>query len=96
MYAISVQAFKLSEHDAEDVFKCSRARTSILHKLRDDDAIPPLARPVDASPLLDRLRAAAPWAAGRLFIEPMEDVDDTIGALDEALAVRTGAGDPAR
>ena len=46
VYAISVQAFKLSEHDAEDVFrKCSRAhRASPQAQGRRRD--PPLARPV--------------------------------------------------
>ena len=86
VYAISVQAFKLSEHDAEDVFQEVFTRAyEHLHKLRDDDAIRPWLAQLTRRLCIDRLRAGAHEQPDEL-VEPM-DVDDTIGALDEALAV---------
>jgi RNA polymerase sigma-70 factor, ECF subfamily len=42
VYAIAIQAFKLPEHDAEDVFQEVFARAyEHLHKLRNNEAIRP-------------------------------------------------------
>jgi RNA polymerase sigma factor (sigma-70 family) len=86
VYAISVQAFKLSEHDAEDVFQEVFTRAyEHLHKLRDDDAIRPWLAQLTRRLCIDRLRAGAHEQPDEL-VEPL-DVDDTIARLDEALAV---------
>jgi RNA polymerase sigma factor (sigma-70 family) len=86
VYAIAVQAFKLSEHDAEDVFQEVFARAyEHLPKLRDDDAVRPWLAQLTRRLCIDRLRAGAHERPEEL-VEPME-VDDTIAQLDEALAV---------
>jgi RNA polymerase sigma factor (sigma-70 family) len=86
VYAIAVQAFKLSEHDAEDVFQEVFARAyEHLPKLRDDDAVRPWLAQLTRRLCIDRLRAGAHEQPEEL-VEPME-VDDTIAKLDEALAV---------
>jgi RNA polymerase sigma factor (sigma-70 family) len=86
VYAISVQAFKLSEHDAEDVFQEVFARAyEHLPKLRDDEAIRPWLAQLTRRLCIDRLRAGA-HEQPEEFVEPME-VDETIAKLDEALAV---------
>jgi RNA polymerase sigma factor (sigma-70 family) len=86
VYAIATQAFKLREHDAEDVFQEVFARAyEHLHKLRDDDAIRPWLAQLTRRLCIDRLRAGAQEQPGD-HIEPT-DVDDTIAKLDDALAV---------
>ena len=86
VYAISVQAFKLSEHDAEDVFQEVFARAyEHLPRLRDDEAIRPWLAQLTRRLCIDRLRAGAHEQPEEL-VEPME-VDETIATLDEALAV---------
>src|SRR5712691_4969081 len=86
VYAISVQAFRLSSHDAEDVFQEVFARAyEHLDKLRDDDAIRPWLGQLTRRLCIDRLRVAS-----REFpadeIEP-GDVDETLAQIDEAVAV---------
>ena len=86
VYAIAVQAFKLPEHDAEDVFQEVFTRAyEHLHKLRDDDAIRPWLAQLTRRLCIDRLRAGAQEQPEDL-VEPT-DVDDTIARLDDALAV---------
>jgi RNA polymerase sigma factor (sigma-70 family) len=86
VYAIGVQAFKLPEHDAEDVFQEVFARAyEHLHKLRDDEAIRPWLAQLTRRLCIDRLRARSHEQPGDA-VEPA-GVDDTIGRLDEALAV---------
>ena len=86
VYAIAVQAFKLPEHDAEDVFQEVFARAyEHLHKLRDDDAIRPWLAQLTRRLCIDRLRAGAQEQPEEL-VEPM-DADDTLARLDDALAV---------
>ena len=86
VYAIAVQGFKLSEHDAEDVFQEVFTRAyEHLHKLRDDEAIRPWLAQLTRRLCIDRLRAGS--------TEQLEDdveiadADDTIARLDESLAV---------
>src|SRR6266480_3513543 len=60
VYAIAVQAFRLPEHDAEDVFQEVFARAyANLHKLRDDNAIRPWLAQLTRRLCLDTLRAGA-------------------------------------
>ncbi len=86
VYAISVQAFKLSEHDAEDVFQEVFARAyEHLHKLRDDEAIRPWLAQLTRRLCIDRLRAGSTEP----FDDEVElpDAEDTISRLDDAMAV---------
>jgi RNA polymerase sigma factor (sigma-70 family) len=86
VYAIAVQAFKLPEHDAEDVFQEVFTRAyEHLHKLRDDDAIRPWLAQLTRRLCIDRFRAGAQEQPEDL-VEPA-DADDTIARLDDALAV---------
>jgi RNA polymerase sigma factor (sigma-70 family) len=86
VYAIAVQGFKLSEHDAEDVFQEVFARAyEHLQKLRDDEAIRPWLAQLTRRLCIDRLRAGAHEQPEEV-VEPLE-MDDTIERLDQALAV---------
>jgi RNA polymerase sigma factor (sigma-70 family) len=87
VYAIAVQGFRLSEHDAEDVFQEVFARTyERLDALRDDAAVRPWLAQLTRNLCVDRLRETA-------RVEPAEDVepdstDETLAELDLALTVR--------
>src|SRR5437763_8745658 len=60
VFAIATQAFRLSEHDAEDVFQEVFTRTyTHLHTLRDDDAIRPWIAQTTRRLAIDRLRSGA-------------------------------------
>jgi RNA polymerase sigma factor (sigma-70 family) len=86
VYAIAVQAFKLPEHDAEDVFQEVFARAyEHLPKLRDDNAIRPWLAQLTRRLCIDRLRAGA-QEQPEDDVEPL-DAEDTIARLDDALAV---------
>jgi RNA polymerase sigma factor (sigma-70 family) len=86
VYAIAVQAFKLPEHDAEDVFQEVFARAyEHLHKLRDDDALRPWLAQLTRRLCIDRLRAGAQEQPEDLGEQT--DADDAIAKLDDALAV---------
>jgi RNA polymerase sigma factor (sigma-70 family) len=85
VYAICVQAFRLAQHDAEDVF--TRAYEN-LPKLRNDDAVRPWLAQLTRRLCIDRLRETTREA-------PVEDLepdgmDDLIETLDEAMSVREG------
>jgi len=87
VYAISVQAFRLPHHDAEDVFQEVFARAyQQLDKLRDDEAIRPWLGQLTRRLCIDRLRAGAREAPAE-EVEPA-GIDETISELDEAFAVR--------
>jgi RNA polymerase sigma factor (sigma-70 family) len=59
VYAIATQAYRLSEHDAEDVFQEVFARIYVhLPELRDDDAIRPWVAQTTRRLAVDKLRAA--------------------------------------
>jgi RNA polymerase sigma factor (sigma-70 family) len=88
VYAIVVQAFRLPEHDAEDVFQEVFARAyANLHKLRDDDAIRPWLAQLTRRLCIDTLRAGSREQLGEEPLQEPVDVDDTIARLDDALAV---------
>ena len=89
VYAIAVQAFRLSEHDAEDIFQEVFARTyQRLDSLRDDNAIKPWLAQLTRNLCLDRLRETS-----RTQPTPDEELepgglDETLANLDDALVVR--------
>jgi RNA polymerase sigma factor (sigma-70 family) len=86
VYAICVQAFKLSEHDAEDIFQEVFARAyEHLDKLRDDDAIRPWLAQLTRRLCIDRLRAGSHEQPEDL-LDPM-GADETLARLDDAIAV---------
>jgi RNA polymerase sigma factor (sigma-70 family) len=100
VYAICVQAFRLSPHDAEDVFQDVFARVYVnLDNLRSDDAVRPWIAQLTRRLCIDRLRAGnreAPVAADEL---DHADADEAVRELDEALTVRAGLtaiGEPCR
>src|SRR3954469_2637970 len=67
VYAISVQAYRLSESDAEDVFQEVFARAYVnLPKLRDDGAIRPWLAQMTRRLCLDTIRASAREASEEL------------------------------
>ena len=100
VYAIAVQAFRLSPQDAEDVFQEVFARVyERLDRLRDDDAIRPWIAQLTRRLCIDRLRAGS----RETIVDPetLESVEavETLARLDEALSVRDGldtVGDPCR
>jgi RNA polymerase sigma-70 factor (ECF subfamily) len=86
VYAIAVQAYRLPESDAEDVFQEVFARAyEHLHRLRDDAAIRPWLAQLARRLCLDTLRAGSREQPGEAPEPP--GVDDTIGRLDEAIVV---------
>jgi RNA polymerase sigma factor (sigma-70 family) len=89
VYAIAVRAYRLSEHDAEDVFQEVFARTyERLGSLRDDEAIRPWLAQLTRNACVDRLRKAAREQPAEEA--DVEEIDPTIEQLDEALAVQEG------
>jgi RNA polymerase sigma factor (sigma-70 family) len=87
VYGIAVQAFRLSEPDAEDIFQECFARIyEHLDKLRDDDALRPWIGQLTRRLCIDRLRSG-----GRE--QPAEEeqlvalADDEMSTLDEAMTV---------
>ena len=88
MYAISVQAFRLSDADAEDVFQEVFARAyQHLDSLRDDAAVRPWLAQLTRRLCIDRLRATAREQPAPE--EELEDAgtDETLTLLEEALVV---------
>ena len=86
VYAIAVQAYRLTPSDAEDVFQEAFARAyENLHKLREDSAIRPWLAQLTRRLCLDSIRASS-RVQPEESLEPQE-VDDTIEKLDEALVV---------
>jgi RNA polymerase sigma-70 factor (ECF subfamily) len=89
VYAIAVRAFRLPEHDAEDVFQDVFARTfERLDSLRDDAAIRPWLAQLTRNACVDRLRAGAREQPVEDL--PIEEIDAELDRLDEALDVHDG------
>ena len=88
VYAISSQAFRLSEADAEDVFQEVFARAyQHLDSLRDDAAVRPWLAQLTRRLCIDRLRAASresPVAEEELEAAGTEEA---LAMLEEALVV---------
>lgn len=85
--AIATRAYRLPEHDAEEVFQTVFMRVfERLDTLRSDDAVRPWIGQLTRNCCLDLIRAS-----GR--VTPVEEMDETaadevIDELDEAMAVR--------
>jgi len=99
VYAICVQAFRLDDHDAEDVFQDVFARVyEQLDRLRDDEAIRPWIAQLTRRLCIDKLRLLARDTPSDT--EPDErEVDDLLASLDDAMTVRAAldkVGDPCR
>jgi RNA polymerase sigma factor (sigma-70 family) len=88
VYAISVQAFRLPEADAEDVFQEVFARAyEHLDALRDDAAVRPWLGQLTRRLCIDRLRSTArERPAAEQDLEPA-GTDETLAMLEEALTV---------
>src|SRR3954466_6167620 len=74
VYAIAVQAFRLPQHDAEDVFQEVFARVyEHLDRLRSDEALRPWIAQLTRRLCIDRLRASGrETAADPETLEPRE------------------------
>ena len=94
VYAIAVQAFRLPESDAEDVFQEVFARAyEHLDRLRDDAAVRPWIGQLTRRLCIDRLRASSrERPAGEDELEMVEG-EDTLAMLDEALTVHEALAD---
>jgi RNA polymerase sigma-70 factor (ECF subfamily) len=87
VYAIAVQAYRLREEDAEDVFQEVFARAyERLDELRDDEAIRPWLAQVTRRLAIDRLRAGEREQPTEEELHP-SGVEETMVRLDEAVAV---------
>jgi RNA polymerase sigma factor (sigma-70 family) len=85
--AIATQVFRLSEHDAEDVFQDVFTRTyTQLHTLRDDNAIKPWIAQMTRRLAIDRLRAGSRESPTEQLPEPAQ-ADRAIERIDEALDI---------
>ena len=92
VYAISRQAFRLSEHDAEDVFQEVFTRTyQHLDRLRDDAAIRPWLAQLTRNLCLDRIRETSRLQPSDEDLDPGA-VDETLEQLDDALSVQEALG----
>lgn len=92
VYAIATQGFRLSDHDAEDVFQEVFTRTyQRLDRLRDDGAIKPWLAQLTRNLCLDRLRETS--RTQPTDEELAADTDETLAQLDLALTVRGALGD---
>jgi RNA polymerase sigma factor (sigma-70 family) len=93
VYAISVQGFRLSAHDAEDVFQDTFARIyDRLDALRDDEAFRPWLAQLTRRLCLDRLREngrTQPFDE----VAHVDEAADALERLNEALAVRDALGE---
>lgn len=89
VYAIAVQAYRLSEHDAEDVFQEVFARTyEHLGTLRADEAIRPWIGQLTRRLAVDRLRVAGREQLGAEALEQLEGrADKELERIELALGV---------
>ena len=90
VYAIAVQAYRLSAHDAEDVFQEVFARTfEHLDRLNSDEAIRPWIGQLTRRLSIDRLRIAKREAVDEGVLEQIDGrADAELGQIELALAVR--------
>ena len=90
VYAIAIRAYRLPEHDAEDVFQEVFARTyEHLHRLRSDTAIRPWIGQLARRLAIDRLRISSRERAGDQALEEIATfATDDLELIDLALEVR--------
>jgi RNA polymerase sigma factor (sigma-70 family) len=87
VYAISVQAFRLPPHDADDVFQDVFARVfERLDSLRDDEAVRPWIAQLTRRLCIDRLRAGAREQPAEEEL-PDAPTDDVLAELEDAFDV---------
>jgi RNA polymerase sigma factor (sigma-70 family) len=88
VYAIAVQAFRLREHDAEDVFQEVFARVyERLDQLRDDEALRPWLAQLTRRVCLDRLRQAGRIEVPEAELPAAGADDDAMSRIDDAFDV---------
>jgi RNA polymerase sigma factor (sigma-70 family) len=88
VYAIAVQAFRLPESDAEDVFQEVFARAyQHLDKLRDDAAVKPWLAQLTRRLCIDRLRAASRERPATDEELELAGSEETLTMLEDALTV---------
>jgi RNA polymerase sigma factor (sigma-70 family) len=87
VYAISVRRFRLSDHDAEDVFQEVFARAyERLHTLRNDSSIRPWLGQLTNRLCVDRLRMVAREETSADIAQ--RSIDEGFARRDDELAVR--------
>jgi RNA polymerase sigma factor (sigma-70 family) len=90
VYAIVSHAYRLADHDADDVFQEVFARTyEHLGRLRDDEAIRPWIGQLTRRLAIDRLRASSreqPQGDALEVVHPSEEAE--LERIELALAVR--------
>ena len=100
VYAICTQAFRFSQHDAEDVFQEVFARVyEHLDRLRSDEAVRPWIAQLTRRLCIDRLRSGGREGPSELEDLDSAVIDEVLAGLDDALTVRSGLdaiGDPCR
>ncbi|HLM36817.1 MAG TPA: sigma-70 family RNA polymerase sigma factor [Gaiellaceae bacterium] len=88
VYAIAVQGFRLSPHDAEDVFQDVFARVyERLDSLRDDDAVRPWIAQLTRRLCIDRMRSGTREAETEVGDLADQPADDVLSELEEAFDV---------
>ena len=86
VYAICVQAFRLPEHDAEDVFQEVFARVyEKLETLREDEAFRPWVAQLTRRLCIDRMRAGSREEPAEAV--PETAADDVLGELEQSFDV---------
>ena len=100
VFAICVQAFRLSSEDAEDVFQEVFARVyEHLDRLRSDEAVRPWIAQLTRRLCIDRLRSSGREGPAELADLDPGGVDEALAGLDDALTLRASldaVGDPCR
>jgi RNA polymerase sigma-70 factor (ECF subfamily) len=100
VYAIAVQAFRLSPADAEDVFQEVFTRVyEHLDRLRSDEAVRPWIAQLTRRLCIDRIRASRRETVADEEDEEPAEIDETLASLDEAMSVRAAleaVGEPCR
>jgi RNA polymerase sigma factor (sigma-70 family) len=94
VYAIAVQAFRLSPQDAEDVYQDVFARVyERLDSLREDDAVRPWIAQLTRRLCIDRLRSGGREVGTE--VEALADVpaDDVLSDLEDAFDVHEAMAD---
>ena len=88
VYAICIQGFRLTEHDAEDVFQEVFARVfERLDTLRDDEAVRPWIAQLTRRLCIDRLRAGSREVTADTEELPDGPDEDVLTTIEEAFDV---------
>ncbi len=94
VYAIATQGYRLSEHDAEDVFQEVFTRTyERLDTLREDSAVRPWIGQLTRRLSIDRIRAARREQPGDESLELLESDTSALERIELAVVVRAAMAD---